>query len=101
MPNQPVLIIPVHDYLQPYLSDLYDNDCIFDKFECQVSSTGTRLLTGSYNNYFSVYDLHHGLITREAKDTGLYRSIRRQLHSYCLVYVVRSLHVQSPRHQLC
>ena len=34
------------------LCDLYENDCIFDKFDCCVSGDGTRLATGSYSNLF-------------------------------------------------
>ena len=35
--DKPVKVIPVHDYLKPKLCDLYENDCIFDKFECSLS----------------------------------------------------------------
>jgi hypothetical protein len=38
----------------PQLCDLYENDCIFDKFDCCVSGDGTRLATGSYSNLFKV-----------------------------------------------
>ena len=30
------------------LCDLYENDSIFDKFECCLNGTGTRVATGSY-----------------------------------------------------
>ena len=30
------------------LCDLYENDSIFDKFECCVSGDGLRVATGSY-----------------------------------------------------
>ena len=38
----------------PQLCDLYENDCIFDKFDCCVDGTGERMATGSYSNLFSV-----------------------------------------------
>ncbi|KAJ2660657.1 protein phosphatase 2A regulatory subunit cdc55 [Coemansia sp. RSA 1200] len=57
MEKQPVRTINVHDYLKPKLCDLYENDCIFDKFECNISGDGKHAMTGSYNNYFSIYDL--------------------------------------------
>ncbi|ORX66812.1 hypothetical protein DL89DRAFT_275781 [Linderina pennispora] len=57
MDRQPVRTISVHDYLKPKLCDLYENDCIFDKFECNFSGDGKHAMTGSYNNYFSIYDL--------------------------------------------
>jgi serine/threonine-protein phosphatase 2A regulatory subunit B len=34
MENRPVKTIPIHDHLRGKLCDLYENDCIFDKFEC-------------------------------------------------------------------
>ena len=34
MEKKPVKTFPIHDYLKPKLCDLYDNDCVFDKFEC-------------------------------------------------------------------
>lgn len=34
MENKPVKVIPIHDHLRGKLCDLYENDCIFDKFEC-------------------------------------------------------------------
>lgn len=32
----------------PQLCDLYENDSIFDKFECCLSGDGLRVATGSY-----------------------------------------------------
>ena len=34
METRPVKTIPIHDHLRGKLCDLYENDCIFDKFEC-------------------------------------------------------------------
>eukprot|EP01111_Echinosteliopsis_oligospora_P008308 TRINITY_DN2386_c0_g1_i1.p1 TRINITY_DN2386_c0_g1~~TRINITY_DN2386_c0_g1_i1.p1 ORF type:complete len:393 (+),score=63.63 TRINITY_DN2386_c0_g1_i1:273-1451(+) len=56
MESKPVKSIPIHDYLRSKLCDLYENDCIFDKFECTMSGDGSQLLTGSYHNYFHIYD---------------------------------------------
>lgn len=55
--DKPVKTIRIHDYLKSKLCDLYENDCIFDKFECTLSKTGDHLLTGSYHNYFNIYDI--------------------------------------------
>jgi serine/threonine-protein phosphatase 2A regulatory subunit B len=55
MNNRPLSIIPVHDYLNPHLADLYENDCIFDKFECASSFDSQRYVSGSYNNHFVIY----------------------------------------------
>ncbi|GAA5849565.1 hypothetical protein JCM8547_000499 [Rhodosporidiobolus lusitaniae] len=56
MDNKPVQTINVHDHLRSKLCDLYENDCIFDKFECTFSGNGEHVLSGSYNNYFHIYD---------------------------------------------
>jgi hypothetical protein len=41
MERSPIIEIPVHDYLRPHLSGLYDNDCLFDKFRCGISNDGS------------------------------------------------------------
>ncbi len=40
MESKPVKTIHIHDHLRAKLCDLYENDCIFDKFECTVSYDG-------------------------------------------------------------
>ncbi|KAG0488804.1 hypothetical protein HPP92_007615 [Vanilla planifolia] len=37
------------------LCDLYENDSIFDKFECCLSGDGLRVATGSYSNLLRVF----------------------------------------------
>ena len=56
MESRPVKTIHIHEHLRPKLCDLYENDCIFDKFECAVSGDGKQFATGGYHNYFHVYD---------------------------------------------
>lgn len=56
MAREPVSTIDVSDYLRPKLCDLYENDCIFDKFELSVSGDGRRVCTGSYHNIFHIFD---------------------------------------------
>lgn len=46
----------VHEYLRSKLCSLYENDCIFDKFECCWSGNDSAIMTGSYNNFFRVFD---------------------------------------------
>ncbi|KAJ7217281.1 protein phosphatase 2A regulatory B subunit [Mycena pura] len=53
---RPLRTISVHDHLRGKLCDLYENDCIFDKWECIWGGDGRQVLTGSYHNYFRVYD---------------------------------------------
>lgn len=57
MDSRPLRTIKIHDHLRSKLCDLYENDCIFDKFECGLSSDGSHLMTGSYNNQFNIYDI--------------------------------------------
>lgn len=56
MESRPVATIPINDYLRPKLCDLYENDCIFDKFEGNWGPSGKNILTGSYSNYFHILD---------------------------------------------
>ncbi|CAL5439542.1 unnamed protein product [Camellia sinensis] len=49
MDSGPVSTFQVHEYLRPKLCDLYENDSIFDKFECCLSGEGMRVATGSYS----------------------------------------------------
>ncbi|XP_075490098.1 serine/threonine protein phosphatase 2A 55 kDa regulatory subunit B beta isoform-like isoform X2 [Primulina tabacum] len=51
----PIATFQVHEHLRPKLCDLYENDSIFDKFECCLSGDGHRVATGSYNNMFRVF----------------------------------------------
>ncbi|XP_010255115.1 PREDICTED: serine/threonine protein phosphatase 2A 55 kDa regulatory subunit B beta isoform-like isoform X2 [Nelumbo nucifera] len=55
MESSPVATFQVHEYLRPKLCDLYENDSIFDKFECCLSGNGLRVATGSYSNLFRVF----------------------------------------------
>ncbi|KAH9761526.1 serine/threonine protein phosphatase 2A 55 kDa regulatory subunit B beta isoform [Citrus sinensis] len=49
MDSGPVATFQVHEHLRPKLCDLYENDSIFDKFECCLSGDGGRVATGSYS----------------------------------------------------
>lgn len=55
MEKEPVKTINIHDQLKDKLCDTYENDAIFDKFECVFSGDGKSVMTGSYNNNFMVY----------------------------------------------
>jgi len=54
--NRPVLVVPIHDHLRAKLCELYENDCIFDKFECALSKDGSQVITGSYDHRIYVHD---------------------------------------------
>ncbi|XP_035782679.1 serine/threonine-protein phosphatase 2A 55 kDa regulatory subunit B alpha isoform isoform X1 [Anopheles albimanus] len=56
METKPIETYPVHEYLRTKLCSLYENDCIFDKFECCWNGNDTAIMTGSYNNFFRIFD---------------------------------------------
>ncbi|XP_032845870.1 serine/threonine-protein phosphatase 2A 55 kDa regulatory subunit B alpha isoform isoform X2 [Tyto alba] len=56
MENRPVETYQVHEYLRSKLCSLYENDCIFDKFECCWNGSDSIVMTGSYNNFFRMFD---------------------------------------------
>jgi len=56
METKPIETYMVHEYLRSKLCSLYENDCIFDKFECCWNGTDTAIMTGSYNNFFRMFD---------------------------------------------
>ncbi|KAJ0751121.1 putative transcription factor WD40-like family [Helianthus annuus] len=48
MSTSPVVTYKIHEHLYPKLCDLYNNDAIFDKFDCCISGDGSHFATGSY-----------------------------------------------------
>uniref|UniRef100_A0A7S3V1J7 Serine/threonine-protein phosphatase 2A 55 kDa regulatory subunit B n=1 Tax=Aplanochytrium stocchinoi TaxID=215587 RepID=A0A7S3V1J7_9STRA len=58
MESRPIQTINIHEHLRSKLCDLYENECIFDKFEVAVSGDGSNMATGSYNNTFHIFDRH-------------------------------------------
>eukprot|EP01096_Ripella_sp_DP13-Kostka_P006657 TRINITY_DN2399_c0_g1_i1.p1 TRINITY_DN2399_c0_g1~~TRINITY_DN2399_c0_g1_i1.p1 ORF type:complete len:422 (-),score=199.60 TRINITY_DN2399_c0_g1_i1:404-1669(-) len=100
MERQPVKVINIHDHLRSKLCDLYENDCIFDKFECQISTDGNSVMTGSYNNMFYIYDWVSDQVTsieaNKLHPTGKIKttspSSRREFSSEPLEYTKKCLH---------
>nr|XP_033805604.1 protein phosphatase 2, regulatory subunit B, gamma isoform X1 [Geotrypetes seraphini]XP_033805612.1 protein phosphatase 2, regulatory subunit B, gamma isoform X1 [Geotrypetes seraphini] len=56
MEAKPIETYQVHDYLRSKLCSLYENDCIFDKFECAWNGSDSVIMTGAYNNFFRMFD---------------------------------------------
>lgn len=50
--KQPLNCIRFHQHLMTKLYDMYENDCIYDKFDCEWSPDSSYILTGSYSNIF-------------------------------------------------
>ena len=55
MDSKPLHIFPIHEHLRPKLCDLYEKDCIFDKFEACFNHDGKYVLSGSYQNNFHLF----------------------------------------------
>lgn len=47
-----VRLTHIHTLPSPQLCDLYESDCIFDKFDCVMSGDGRYFATGTYSNFF-------------------------------------------------
>lgn len=60
MESRPVEVYPVHDYLRSRLCSLYENDSIFDRFECSWNGDDSKVITGTYNNFFRISDRQLG-----------------------------------------
>lgn len=56
MNSRPVECYHVHEFLRSKLCSLYENEYIFDKFECCFDGSDRYILTGSYNNFFKICD---------------------------------------------
>lgn len=52
MESRPVKTIPIHDHLRGKLCDLYENDCIFDKFECTWSGDDRCVILPVFSSLF-------------------------------------------------
>ncbi|XP_010519191.1 PREDICTED: serine/threonine protein phosphatase 2A 55 kDa regulatory subunit B beta isoform-like isoform X2 [Tarenaya hassleriana] len=79
MDSGPVATYQVHEHLRPKLCDLYENDSIFDKFECCLSGEGLRVATGSYSNLFRVFGVAPGsteATTLEASKNPMRRQVQ-------------------------
>lgn len=56
MEKGPVQVFNVHEHLRAKLCDLYENDCIFDKFSAAWSGDDKNIMTGSYHNHFRIFN---------------------------------------------
>ncbi|KAG9330727.1 hypothetical protein JZ751_022321 [Albula glossodonta] len=79
MERGPIETYQVHDYLRSKLCSLYENDCIFDKFECSWNGTDSVIMTGAYNNFFRMFDREtgRGVTLEAARETGKAHAVLR------------------------
>ncbi|KAK3032023.1 hypothetical protein RJ639_036397, partial [Escallonia herrerae] len=80
MDSGPIATFQVHEYLRPKLCDLYENDSIYDKFDCCLSGDGLRVATGSYSNIFRVFGCYEGS-TEATTLEATKNPTRRQIHT--------------------
>lgn len=62
--EKPIVSITVQEALKSKLCDIFENDCIFDKFSVAVSKDSNTILTGNYNNCFHAIDLNDSSSTQ-------------------------------------
>ncbi|CAD5170048.1 unnamed protein product [Musa acuminata subsp. malaccensis] len=95
MDSGPVATFQVHEHLRPKLCDLYENDSIFDKFECCLSGDGLRVATGSYSNLFRVFGCLPGskeTTTLEASKNPMRQQVQNPTRpSRCLSSLTRAV----------
>ncbi|CAK9137580.1 unnamed protein product [Ilex paraguariensis] len=76
METSPVATYKIHEHLRPKLGDLYNNDAIFDKFECCLSGDGLHFATGSYSNLLRIFSCgvgsEEGIIMEASKNPNRY-----------------------------
>ena len=87
----PVHTLPVHDnFLKQKLCELYENDCIFDRFK--VSWAGTdSVVTGSYGNRVRVLSLNtDGVEELRADRSAIMKTGKRGSHSSSTMDVLHS-----------
>jgi len=83
-------MLQVHEYLRSKLCSLYESDCIFDKFECCWNGNDSAIMTGSYNNFFRMFDrtTKRDLTLEASREVAKPRTVlkprkvRYQNHSY-------------------
>lgn len=56
MESQPVKVFDILGHVKPKLVELYEKECLFDKFECNFSGDGKGVMSGSYSNFFHIFD---------------------------------------------
>jgi len=60
----PLQNICIQESLKSKLVNLFENDCIFDKFSITGSYDNSTIITGNYNNNFHLLNMSTGLNTQ-------------------------------------
>lgn len=60
---KPVANIPLYDPIKTKLCELYENECIFDKFSIASGPDSNQVLTGMFNSNFHIIDVKRDVNT--------------------------------------
>jgi serine/threonine-protein phosphatase 2A regulatory subunit B len=55
--SKPLANIPIYDPIKTKLCELYENECIFDKFSICSGPDSNQVMTGMFNNNFHLIDV--------------------------------------------
>lgn len=62
--SKPVSVISLYDPIKTKLCDLYENECIFDKFSISTGPDSNQVLTGFFNSNFHMIDVKRDINTQ-------------------------------------
>ena len=72
----------VHEHLRSKLCELYESDCIFDKFECRWGHDSAHVCTGTYDNRLLMWDVNgegHSALESVSNSPGRRTSLKGKL----------------------
>lgn len=97
MDTRPVETYQVHEYLRSKLCSLYENDFIFDKFECCFGGNDQYIMTGSYNNFFKIFNRldKREVMLEASKDIARPRTVLKPRKVSILLFACYSLSLTS------
>lgn len=56
--DKPIITVTLQEGIKSKLCEIFQNDCIFDKFNISISKDSNTLLTGNYNNSFHAINVN-------------------------------------------
>mmetsp|Transcript_52400 Transcript_52400/g.60192 ORF Transcript_52400/g.60192 Transcript_52400/m.60192 type:complete len:433 (+) Transcript_52400:77-1375(+) len=62
--SKPVSVISLYDPIKTKLCDLYENECIFDKFSISSGPDSNQVVTGMFNSNFHIIDVKRDINTQ-------------------------------------
>jgi len=62
--SKPLANIPIYDPIKTKLCELYENECIFDKFSIASGPDSNQVVTGMFNSAFHIIDVKRDINTQ-------------------------------------